>query len=368
MGKTIKLKPFEPYQRTKPEDFRIEDIPFYEPGKPPRHDLWGKLDFSDEEERLFGRKWGAQGIGKLREVLVCRPSENEIHPIFKKDPTFYMFYDGQIPDIEKMQKEHDELVKIYKQAEIEVHYLEFPSSSMGPYGPMRWMVYAPRAFLVIRGGAIIQRSASVPFAKGREIYEMRALVELGCPILYTVHGKGIFEIGASLFIAEDVFFTGRSIAYNQDGLEQVTPVLKRAGVKEIVVNHIPGPLYSLRWPMGGTFHPDMFIGVLDIGVVLVYPPWCGYETIEWLRDHRFKMIEVSAEEQRKCGACNCLCLEPGKVVMPAGARKTIKEVEKAGIEVIAVEFSEIWKGPGGIRCATGELVRDPGPGLEDIHG
>jgi len=362
MGRVIRLTQFEPYQKIKPSDFP-ESIPFYEKGKPPRHDLWLKQSFLDEEERVFGKKWGESGIGKLREVLLCRPVDPG-QSIFKKDPVYYMYPGGKLPDVPRLQEQHDALAKIYKDEGIDVNYMEYPP--IGPYGPIKWMIFTPREPLYVRGGAIIQRTASHPYARGREIYLMRALTELGCPILYTVHGTGVFEIGASFFIAENVFFTGRSIAYNEDGLEQVTPVLRRAGIKEIVVNHIPGPLDSIDWPMGGTYHPDMFCGVIDIGLVIVYPPWCAYETIEWLREHKFKMIEIPAEEQRKYLTANTVILEPGKVVIAKGAKQTIAALTKEGVECIEHDYTEFWNEGGGIRCATGMLARDPGPSLEEI--
>ncbi|MFQ5762033.1 MAG: dimethylarginine dimethylaminohydrolase family protein [Candidatus Bathyarchaeia archaeon] len=363
MGKVIKLEAFEPYRNVDPEKFDLSSIPYYEKGKPPRHDLWHKLSFTDELERLYGKNWGAQGIGKLREVLLCRPTEDEVHPVFAKDPRYYMFYED-VPNVEKMQQQHDKLAEAYKDAGVDVHYMEYPAK-YGPYGPIKWHIYTAREFLVIRGGAIIPRASYGPFIKGREIYMQKALTELGIPVLYTVHGTGICEIGASLFICENLFFIGRSIAYNWEGINQVTPVMERAGI-QVVVNHIPGPLYSLEWPLGGTYHPDMFIGPVDSGVVVIYPALCGYETVEWLRDQKFKMIEIPPEEQRFYGASNLMPVEPGKVIMPAGPTQTIRAVEKEGVDVITVQYDEIWKSGGGIRCSTGDLLRDKGPGLEEV--
>ena len=43
---------------------------------------------------------------------------------------------------------------------------------------------------MVNGGAIIPRE-STPYWRGRSRYVSKALMELGCPILYTVHGNGI---------------------------------------------------------------------------------------------------------------------------------------------------------------------------------
>src|SRR4051794_39407529 len=58
----------------------LEELPWFEPGKPLRNYMLHETDFYDEVEQVWGRPWGAEGIGTLREVLVSRPTENEIRP------------------------------------------------------------------------------------------------------------------------------------------------------------------------------------------------------------------------------------------------------------------------------------------------
>ena len=72
---------YEDYLKTLEEkDWHItRDLPMFEPGK--RHDPvkfhdYEYLDFCD---KLMGRPYGANGIGKLREVALVWPTEHEIH-------------------------------------------------------------------------------------------------------------------------------------------------------------------------------------------------------------------------------------------------------------------------------------------------
>ena len=58
----------------------LETLPWFEPGKPLRNWMLHETDLYDEVEQIWGRRWGAEGIGTLREVLVSRPTENEIFP------------------------------------------------------------------------------------------------------------------------------------------------------------------------------------------------------------------------------------------------------------------------------------------------
>ena len=58
---------------------------------------------------------------------------------------------------------------------------------------------------------------------------------------------------------------------------------------------------------------------------------------------------------------NGITLEPGKVIMNASAKKTRKLLEAHGVEVIGIDYDEVHKYGGGIRCNTMQLIRDPGP-------
>lgn len=346
-------------------EYRLEDYPGYEPGKPPRVDKIHEIDYMDELEKIWGKKWGYQGIGRLREVAMCRPTEDEINPIFARDPNFFLMWYG-FPNLDAWQRDHDNLKALLKSEGVAVHDLKFPSPAIGPYGPMRKMSFCQEP-LVVRGGAIIGRFGSTPYKRGQERYFQRFFAEVGCPILYMVHGKGVWEPAPSVFIAENVLVTHMGVAGNREGIEQAMPVLQRAGVKEVHIAQVPGYLDSIEWPAGGTYHADMWLGPVDIGVCVIYPPWCGYETVRWLRQKKIRLIEIPPDEQQRFLPANLIPLKPGKVIMSAGAKKTIKMVRDAGVDVIEFEAKGIIGGSGGgLRCSVLYLINDPGPGLEDI--
>ena len=44
----------------------FEEFPFYEEGKVPQyHRYHAEISYLDELERIWGKPWGAQGIGRL---------------------------------------------------------------------------------------------------------------------------------------------------------------------------------------------------------------------------------------------------------------------------------------------------------------
>lgn len=65
---------------------------------------------------------------------------------------------------------------------------------------------------------------------------------------------------------------------------------------------------------------------------------------------------ASAREQWNDGA-NSLAIEPGKVIMYARNAKTNEALNKAGIDVISIQASELSRGRGGPHCLTMPLSR-----------
>ena len=129
------------------------------------------------------------------------------------------------------------------------------------------------------------------------------------------------------------------------------------------------PAYSPGWVDStghgniGTTHADMFLMVPDQGLAVLAPHLVDYAFVRYLKRRDFKIIEVPIEEYWDL-AVNAVTLAPGKVVMNAGSPTVVAALEKEGVEVIQVDFSESHKfAIAGLHCATLELARDPGPML-----
>src|SRR5947209_19771274 len=67
----------------------LEELPWFDAGQPLHNWMLHETDFYDEVEQIWGRRWGAEGIGKLREVLVSRPTENETRPEYAREGQYY---------------------------------------------------------------------------------------------------------------------------------------------------------------------------------------------------------------------------------------------------------------------------------------
>jgi len=336
--------------------------------KVPAHPL--PLSYLDELEVIWGKHWGAQSeIGKLREVMVIRPGDEVAPP--EEDLVFYQF--EKRVDVEKVKREFEGLIEAMQKENIKVYDIrELLRTEMDidewmlkePYGLPHARFGGPGARdvgLVVNGGAIIGRM-SLPYRRGEEYVTMKALAKLGVPILYTINGNGLFEGGNVVWLDPKHVIIGKSIRTNQEGIDQVSYILKRCGVEEIYVVPIPGYLYNTKWPAGGFAHLDCVFGYVDDGLAVIYPPGVPYEFIEYLRSKDINLVEVPPNEARWL-ACNTLALEPGKIILPQEFKETIRALEREGVDIIAIPWEESKYLGGGPHCSTLPLIRDPGPKL-----
>src|SRR6516162_3820265 len=81
----------------------LEELPWFESGKPLRNFMLHETDFYEEVEQIWGRRWGAGGIGTLREVLVSRPTENETRPEYAQEWQYYYSSAAGMADLGRLQ-------------------------------------------------------------------------------------------------------------------------------------------------------------------------------------------------------------------------------------------------------------------------
>ena len=342
------------------------DLPAYVQGDDEAETVrqWHSVNYLDYCDQVMGRPYGANGIGKLREVALIWPSEHENHPYWEQDPEWFRVRLARAhlkgkPDIDLMIRQHEEYAKLLEQNGVQVHWVELPST-VGPLGPFHRPSGAIGDLFVVRGGVIVGKYGTNPMNNGRaSIFARWAANELGIPTLLTIYGTGVAEVAASIWLAEDVMVTALSASFNQEGLDQFIPVVKASSKDDIHV-HVMRLANKVFWDQdsGACAHPNVMIGALDLGKVILYPPAVDYGTYHWLRENKFEIIEADHDEHVNQYACNIITLEPGKVMMHAGAKRSIAKVREAGVEVVELEFAA---GLSKLDCATSKLRRDPGP-------
>ena len=320
-----------------------------------------ETDFYDEVEQIWGRRWGAEGVGTLREVLVSRPTENEVRPEYAQEWQYYYSSAAGNADLGRLQAQFDEYYQVLADNGVRVNFIEPPVPAIGAYGYIKNLVTLAGGGLVVRGGALLHRYGLGSWQRGREVIWEQVLAALQVPIYLTFHGKAICEPGAGRWLDAKTFVFNESVVANEEGLRQLEFVLSNLGI-ELVVCHSPGWYDSTGHGNIGTSHMDMVMLTVDERTVLLAPHLVNYGFVRELIKRDYTIVEVPVEEYWDL-ALNGVTLAPGKVVMNAGSPTVVKELERHGVEVIQVDFSESHTfAIAGLHCATLELVRDQDDG------
>ncbi|MFN3621654.1 MAG: hypothetical protein ACK4TI_02065 [Nitrososphaerales archaeon] len=104
----------------------LNTLPWFESGKPTKNWLLHEIDFYDEVEKIWGKRWGAEGLGRLREVLVSRPSENETRREYALEPKYYYSTTASTANLSKLQEQFDEYFNVLKENGVRINYVEPP--------------------------------------------------------------------------------------------------------------------------------------------------------------------------------------------------------------------------------------------------
>ena len=136
----------------------------------------------------LGRRWGAEGIGTLREVLVSRPTVNETRDEYAREWQYYYSSRAGNADLGRLQAQFDEYYQVLADNGVRVNYIEAPVPALGAYGYLKNLVTLAGGGLVVHGGAIIHRMGLGSWQRGREVIWSKVLAALQVPIYLTIHG------------------------------------------------------------------------------------------------------------------------------------------------------------------------------------
>lgn len=289
-----------------------------------------------EDMKLYWGDWGVSSeVDDLKAVLMRRPGK-EIENFNYEEVRF------RAPiNVEKFRQEHDNLAQIYRNHGVKVYYVEEQREDRPNAVFMRDLVF------MTPEGAIITRPAMAE-RRGEERYAAQALAKIGVPILKTINGDGIFEGANGMWVDKETVILATGSRTNRSAYEQVAYELKRMGVTEIIPMQIPY----------GHAHIDGLLNIASHDVAMVHAPQVPYDVCDALKRKGYKILEAPSQIEAKATlGVNFVAIKPGLVVQPEGNPRCREELEKNGIEVIPVDFSEILKGWGAIHCTTVFLKR-----------
>jgi len=277
-------------------------------------------------------------VAPLRSVLVRRPDRS----FAVEDPEVWNYTSR--PDLDRAQSEHDQLVELLRNHDIDVFYhdVDQPSHADSIY------VFDP-ALITDRGAVIL--SMGKRLRRGEEASMQRCLEKLGIPTLFSIRDPGHAEGGDLLWLDTDTLAVGTGFRTDREGIKQLAAGLGPAGVEVLPVElpYHSGPSDCL--------HLLSLISMVDRNLAVAHTPLLSVPFWQQLQQRGIDIVEVPAAELPSMGP-NVLALAPRKCLMLEGNPITRGRLEAAGCTVITYRGDEISrKAEGGPTCLTRPLVR-----------
>lgn len=263
----------------------------------------------------------------LSRVVVCTPKDE-----YFRVSNFEIHSITQLADRNRAQKQHDELKSILAGFGCEV--IDSPELPNHPNSVFTrdTALCTPRGYVKLRMGLRTRR--------GEEVWMSQVLDSLGESCAGNIREPGTVE-GGDIILAGLVAFIGRSQRTNEDGVKQISALLSAMNY-EVRSITVPPPYLHI----GGA------MSVIGLECVLC----CRGVFPDGFFDG-FHKIEVSSDT---FVSGNVICLGNNEVVADVANVEAVKELERAGFIVHAVDLSEFVKGRGGPNCLIMPVERKNG--------
>jgi N-dimethylarginine dimethylaminohydrolase len=302
---------------------------------------------------------GHSMVGTLERVLVCSPRAAGWNQPERARRWRELGFRHAL-DFKKAQAQHETLCRELESAGAEV--LELPTAVDLSLDA----VYAHDASLATDFGLLVLRPGKPSrVAEGRRHGSFAGLGFVAAasatastpskflrfPILAKIMPPATAEAGDMLWLDSKTLLIGHGYRTNAAGISQMRSVLAPKGVHVLSapLPHGAGPSACL--------HLMSLISLLDERTALVDLPWLAVETVELLKDHGYRFMEIEYSE-RETLAANVLALGNNRLLALEENAKTNERLRQAGFEVRTFPGSELCiNGNGGPTCLTRPLLR-----------
>lgn len=303
-------------------------------------DNWSPRESSHADE--IGTIWADCRIDSewrpLRAVLLHRPGE-ELQASLDDPDAVQML---AAVDVGRAQEEHDRMAQAYRDAGVEVHFVDAPD----PCPPN--LMFCADLFVMTPQGAILARPASTVRASEERVVAQR-LAALGIPILKTLTGTATFEGADLMWLDETTAMIGRGPRTNQAAIDQVGSLFAELGLELIAVD----------MPFG-TMHFMGMLRIADRNLAIAWPRRTPHATVRALEERGYRVAFAPfGDEPESYRGINFVTLAPGRILMVAGLPGVQSWFEGLGIECRVTPTDELSKAAGNVGCLSGVLARDP---------
>ena len=243
------------------------------------------------------------------------------------------------PDFDRAVDEFDGFVELLQSEGANVIF------APGQVGATLDSIYARDAAIITDNGAVLCAMGKLQRSNEPQ-YLQPIFTEAGIDLLGSISGQGRLEGGDVAWLPGNRLAVGRGYRSNDEGFRQLRKLTQE--IVQVSLPHWHGP--------DDVFHLMSILSPVGDNAVLVYAPLLPVAFRLWLLERELRLIEVPDEEFASM-ASNVLSVAPDKCIALEGNPVTRARLEKAGIEVLVYDGTEISrKGEGGPTCLTRPLV------------
>jgi N-dimethylarginine dimethylaminohydrolase len=281
--------------------------------------------------------WGVDSeFGRLLDVLVCPP--DNFHWLPASAIARATLDKGLVFSPEDARSQHAEMVSIYEEAGVRVHFLD-------PDPALPYQVFARDSSINVNEGPIVTQCAQW-WRRGEYAPVIRFYQERGVPIKQMVTA-GSFEGGDFMIVEPGVAAIGTGEERTQErAARQVAGWLEDDGW-EVRIERIPAHF----------LHIDVLAAMLGEKVAAVCVEQVGSGFTRWLEQKGVEIVPVALEAALKLGV-NGVSLGGDRVLSSAESKDLNERLRALGLTVYDPELSAFTLGGGGAHCLMQAIRRE----------
>lgn len=178
----------------------------------------------------------------------------------------------------------------------------------------------------------------------REIEGIKGLISQFSKV--SIIDDGVIE-GGDVIVDDQYVIIGLGEETNKKGINCLRNKMRDSGIEREII--------TLEFSHRGVIHLDTKFNISAKGVGFIHPKSFDSKSLKWL-ENNFDLVEATDKEMKNI-EINTLSISPKKIVMQKRSTRLASELEKKGVEVIFVDYSEVLKLPGSFRCTTLPIER-----------
>jgi N-dimethylarginine dimethylaminohydrolase len=281
--------------------------------------------------------WGVDSeYGRLLDVLLCPP--DNFHWLPASAIARATLDSGLTFSRDDARRQHAEMVSVYEQAGVKVHFLE-------PDPNLPYQVFARDSSINVSDGPIVTQCAQW-WRRGEYAPVIRFYQERDIPIKKMVTA-GSFEGGDFMIVEPGVAAIGTGEERTQEkAARQVAGWLEDEGW-EVRVERIPSHF----------LHIDVLAAMLGEKLAAVCVEQAGNGFVQWLKGKGVEIVPVTLDAALKLGV-NGVALGGDRVLSTAESKDLNERLRALGLTVYDPELSMFTLGGGGAHCLMQAIRRE----------